>query len=173
MTKMTRSASTSWQQSQFDDFLHAPIGHEKNGMLLTVLSALARLDLDPWGEAANLAQLPTEAATERMRSLVAAVSEEPATASESESVAARLVALLPTKTISAPGPRKANQTKTNPRETLQRVGLPNNARFFLFVAIVAVLLSMQISMASRQSPAHPDPSPTAGFSGSSEAGPKP
>jgi hypothetical protein len=140
-----------------------------------VLSALARLDLDPWGEAANLAQLPTEAATERMRSLVAAVSEEPATASESESesVAARLVALLPSKTISAPGPRKTNQTKTNPRKTLQRVGLPNNARFFLFVAIVAVLLSMQISMASRQSPAHPDPSPTAGFSGSSEAGPKP
>ena len=170
MTKMTRSASTSWQQSQFDDFLHAPIGHEKNGMLLTVLSALARLDLDPWGEAANLAQLPTEAATERMRSLVAAVSEEPATASESESesVAARLVALLPSKTISAPGPRK-----TNPRETLQRVRLPNNARFFLFVAVVAVLLSMEISMASRQSPAHLDPAPTADFSGSSEAGPKP
>src|SRR5271168_2449987 len=100
---MTRSASTSWQQSQFDDFLHAPIGHEKNGMLLTVLSALARLDLDPWGEAA---QLPTEAATERMRSLVAAVSEVPATASESESVAARLVALLPSKAISDPRPRK-------------------------------------------------------------------
>ncbi len=163
MTKMTRSASTSRQQSQFDDFLQAPIGHEKNGMLLTVLSALARLDLDPWGEAANLARLPTEAATERMRSLVAAVSEEPATASES--VAARLVALLPSKTISAPRPHKTNH--------LQRLGLPNNARFFLFVAVVAVLLGMDISMASRQSPAHPEPSPTAGFSESSEAGPKP
>jgi len=173
VTKMTRSASISWQPSQFDDFLHAPIGHEKNGMLLTVLSALARLDLDPWGEAANLAQLPTGAATERMRSLVAAVSEEPATGSESEAVAARLVALLPSKAISDPRPRKTNQAKTDPRKTLQRVGLPNNARFFLFVAIVAVLLSMQISMASRHSPAHPDPSPTAGFSGSSEAGPKP
>ena len=173
MIKMTRSASTSWQQSEFDDFLHAPIGLEKNGMLLTVLSALARLDLDPWGEAANLAQLPTEAATERMRSLVAAVSEEPATASESESVAARLVALLPllpSKAFSDPRPRKTNQPKTDPRKTLQRA---NNSRFFLFVAIVAILLSMQISMASRHSPAHPDPSPTAGFSGSSEAGPKP
>src|SRR5271163_2845482 len=156
---MTRSASTSWQQSQFDDFLHAPIGHEKNGMLLTVLSALARLDIDPWGEAENLAQLPTEAATERMRSLVAAVSEEPATASESEAVAARLVALLPSKVISAPKARKTNPRKTDPRKTSQRVGLPNNYRFFLFAAIVAILLSMQISMASRQSPARPDPSP--------------
>src|SRR5271155_1628211 len=122
---MTRSASTSWQQSQFDDFLHAPIGHEKNGMLLTVLSALARLDLDPWGEAANLAQLPTEAATERMRSLVAALSEEPATASESEAVAARLIALLPGKVISDPRPRKTNPSKTNPSKTWQRVEISN------------------------------------------------
>src|SRR5271168_108076 len=135
---MTRSASTSWQQSQFDDFLHAPIGHEKNGMLLTVLSALARLDLDPWGEAANLAELPTEAATERMRSLVAALPDEPATASETEAVAARLVALLPSKAISDPRPRKINQPKTNPRKTLQRVRLLNNSRFLLFIAIVAI-----------------------------------
>jgi hypothetical protein len=31
-------------------------------LLLSVLSALARLDVDPWKEAANLAQLPEETA---------------------------------------------------------------------------------------------------------------
>jgi len=45
---MTRSATVSLQRSEFDDFLFAPIGDEKNGMLLSVISALARLDLDPW-----------------------------------------------------------------------------------------------------------------------------
>ena len=50
---MTRAAAASIQQSQFNDFLFAPMGNEKNGMLLTVLSALARLDVDPWREAGS------------------------------------------------------------------------------------------------------------------------
>lgn len=65
VTEMTRAAAASIQQSQFNDFLFAPIGNEKNGMLLTVLSALARLDVDPWREAASMAQMSTEAATRR------------------------------------------------------------------------------------------------------------
>ena len=36
-------------------------------MLLSVLSALARLDIDPWQEAAQLAGLPGETATRRFR----------------------------------------------------------------------------------------------------------
>jgi hypothetical protein len=55
VTEMTRAAAASIQQSQFNDFLFAPIGNERNGMLLTVLSALARLDVDPWREAASMA----------------------------------------------------------------------------------------------------------------------
>jgi hypothetical protein len=42
---MTRYAPPSLLGSKFDNFLLAPIGEEKNGML-RVLSALARLD-DP------------------------------------------------------------------------------------------------------------------------------
>ena len=68
VTEMTRAAAASIQQSQFNDFLFAPIGNEKNGMLLTVLSALARLDVDPWREAASMAQMSTEAATGRCQS---------------------------------------------------------------------------------------------------------
>jgi hypothetical protein len=39
--------------SEFDDFLYASIGEDSNGVLLSVLSALARLDVDPWEEAAK------------------------------------------------------------------------------------------------------------------------
>jgi hypothetical protein len=34
--------------SEFNDFLFAFVGEEKSGLQLTVLSALARLGLDPW-----------------------------------------------------------------------------------------------------------------------------
>jgi hypothetical protein len=38
---------------EFENFLFAPIGEDSNGMVLSVLSALARLDIDPWQEAAK------------------------------------------------------------------------------------------------------------------------
>ena len=44
--------------SEFNEFLFAFVGEEKSGQQLTVLSALARLGLDPWGEAARLSELP-------------------------------------------------------------------------------------------------------------------
>jgi hypothetical protein len=33
---------------EFDDFLFVPIGDDRNAVLLSVLSVLARLNLDPW-----------------------------------------------------------------------------------------------------------------------------
>ena len=48
--------------SQFNEFLFASIGQEKSGQSLTVLSALARLGLDPWEEAARLSEMTKEAA---------------------------------------------------------------------------------------------------------------
>lgn len=95
MAEMTHSASASFLGSEFNDFLFAPIGEERNGMLLSVLSALARLDVDPWQEAAELARLPGEAATERLASMIAALPDGPSAPSDPRTIAARLVALLP------------------------------------------------------------------------------
>ena len=64
-------------------------------MLLSVLSALARLDIDPWQEAAKLSELPGGAATQRLASLIAALSDESSAYPDPPTVAARLVALLP------------------------------------------------------------------------------
>ncbi len=64
-------------------------------MLLSVLSALARMDIDPWEEAAKLARLPVEAATRTLASLIAALPGGAAAHSDPETIATRLIALLP------------------------------------------------------------------------------
>ena len=40
-------------EHEFDDFLCASIGEEENGMALSVMSAFARRNVDPWEEAAR------------------------------------------------------------------------------------------------------------------------
>lgn len=95
MVEMTRSAPVSALAPEFDDFLFASIGEGGNGMLLSVVSALARLDLDPWQEAAELARLSAAAATRRLASLIAALPDWPSAHPDFATIAARLVALLP------------------------------------------------------------------------------
>ena len=92
---MTRSASFSVLGSEFDDFLFAPIGEDRNDVPLSVLSALARLDIDPWREAAELARLPRETATQRLVASIAALPDGPTAHLEHGTIAARLIALLP------------------------------------------------------------------------------
>ena len=59
------------------DFLCAPIGEDRNGTTLSVLSALARLDVDPWSEATSLARMPREAAAERLTALIELAAARP------------------------------------------------------------------------------------------------
>jgi hypothetical protein len=65
---------------EFDEFLGASISEDRNGTGLSVLSALARLDVDPWEEAASLAQMPRRAAAVRLTALIDALPREPARA---------------------------------------------------------------------------------------------
>jgi len=51
---------------EFQPFLQSKLWEEKNETRLTVLSALARLDIDPWLEAAELAALPKVGAEKRL-----------------------------------------------------------------------------------------------------------
>ncbi len=64
-------------------------------MEVSVLSGLARSDLDPWHEAAKLAGLPGKTATERLAMIVEAVPGKAWARAEATAAAARLVALLP------------------------------------------------------------------------------
>jgi hypothetical protein len=101
--KMASTATILSLGTEFDAFLFAPIGEEENGMPLSVLSALARLDLDPWREAAELAHLPQESADRRFASLIEALPNRPLAGLEAKTISARLVALLPRMARSSTG----------------------------------------------------------------------
>lgn len=81
--------------SEFNEFLFAPIGEERNGMTLSVLSALARLDIDPWLEAERLSELSGDCAVLALDGLIGRLSEGRWEKSETKKIAARLIDLLP------------------------------------------------------------------------------
>ena len=66
-------------------------------MLLSVLSALARLDLDPWQETASLDRLPRTTATERLTGLIAALPDEFSVHRDPAAIASRLITRLPSQ----------------------------------------------------------------------------
>lgn len=92
---MVRSASLLNSKSEFDSFLFAPVGEDKKGMVVSVLTALARLDFDPWQQAADFARLPKEAAKAQLAAMLAGLPGMSLSGPEPGTVAARLVALLP------------------------------------------------------------------------------
>ena len=92
---MTHAALSPLIGPEFDEFLGTSIGEDRNGTGLSVLSALARLDIDPWKEATSLARMPREAAAVRLTELIEALPLAPASAIPSRMSAASLVALLP------------------------------------------------------------------------------
>ena len=87
--------ATTALRSEFDTFLYAPIGEANDEMPLSVLSALARQNVDPWTEAAELSQLSKESAIVRLTSIISAVTTEASASREPAAIAARLIALLP------------------------------------------------------------------------------
>ena len=92
---MKRSATVLSRGSDYDAFLFAVIGEERNGMLLSVLSALARLDLDPWREAADLAGMPRQIAKQRLTFLIQSLPDGQRTRPKPEAISTRLIGLLP------------------------------------------------------------------------------
>jgi hypothetical protein len=127
---MKHSATVLSARSEFDAFLFAHIGEEKNGMLLSVLSALARLDLDPWREAAELARMPQQTARQRLTSLIEALPKQPPPRPEPETISARLIALLPR----AASPSVASSDK------LPGAGAALNSRALIYVMLVNLLI---------------------------------
>ncbi|MVT67285.1 hypothetical protein GPL21_19475 [Bradyrhizobium pachyrhizi] len=87
--------STSVLPSRYDDFLYAVI-EDSNGTRISVVSALARLDVDPWEEAASLDEMIRARAQKRLVSMLDQVSGQNWRDAEKKAVASRLVGLLPT-----------------------------------------------------------------------------
>jgi hypothetical protein len=80
---------------ELDEFLFAAIGEERNGMLLTVASALGRLGLDPWREADRFSAMSKTAAAKLLTPMIARLPEGLWVAADAQAIAGRLVELLP------------------------------------------------------------------------------
>jgi hypothetical protein len=143
---MTRCTSVSPLGSEFDNFLFAPIGEDRNGMLLSVLSALARLDVDPWQEANDLARLPREAAIQRLALLIAPSPDGLSTHQDPGTIAGRLIALLP------------QRAGSNVPSSAKLIGIGEGAHSravsYMFYILMALMLGTQVYMASRLPQAH-------------------
>jgi len=140
--EMTRSVSVVVRKSELDNFLFATIGDDRNDVPLSVLSALARLDVDPWLEAAELARLPRETATQRLASSIAALPDRQSAYLEHGTIAARLIALLPRQ--ASPKIPSLGTLLDAGHETKFRAGM------FLFAVLMAFMLAAQWIVVGRQ-----------------------
>ncbi|MEI4197775.1 hypothetical protein [Roseovarius sp. E0-M6] len=98
---MATNAVLDPHNHDFDRFLHASVGEDRKGNGVTVLSALARLNLDPWQEARDLAALGRGAAGVRLVALLSRVRDVPALEQDDGMVAQELTGLLPAKATEA------------------------------------------------------------------------
>ncbi len=80
MTEMAESAGASVSRSKpkFEAFLLGSIGDDSGnyGMQLSVLSALATRNVEPWEEAGSLTRLPNETTTQKPIPWIAAFSKD-------------------------------------------------------------------------------------------------
>ncbi len=93
--------------SEFDKFLFAPVGEDENGLTLSVVSLLARMNLDPWQEAGDLAALPADAAARRLTISLNTLTDPLLRRAITETMVLRLLSLLPRQVpvaVQAPAP---------------------------------------------------------------------
>jgi hypothetical protein len=146
---MTRCTSIAPLGSEFDSFLFATIGEDGNGMRLSVLSALARLDIDPWQEANELARLPREAAIQRLALLIARLPDGSSAHRDPGMIAGRLIALLPRQ-----------ESFNVPSSATLREGTNSRAALYMFFILMALFMGAQAFVARHPPQAQLDNAPT-------------
>ena len=142
---MNDRALASVPSPECNDFLLAVIDEAPNGTQLTVLSALAQANVDPWEEAARLSAMSKVTAEKALVSVFDRVPGRNWSPSEEATIAARLVQLLP--------PRGGGmETATM---TLGRAGI-----WLVWLTWISFAIAASILSASR----HPAPSVDASIS---------
>ena len=130
-------------RSEFDGFLFASIGEDGNGMPVSVLSGLARLNLDPWQEAAHLSTLPGNSAVDRLASQIAALPGKAWTHPEAHAIATHLIGLLPHTFAARAGSGRLPQGLA--------VTIPFRP-WWIYLVIVSLVVGSQLVVAHRMTP---------------------
>ena len=148
---MERPAPLARLSGEFDAFLFSSIGEDRNGIPLSVVSLLARRDLDPWLEAATLANLPVEAATRKLTRLIQTIAYQPLTLPDPEAIAIRLVSLLPRR------PHADLRQPTKPHDTITAtLTSPKAVTTTILLAVYLILMIGSQLVLSRQAPSSPE-----------------
>jgi hypothetical protein len=133
---MALRAEFTMHHSGYEQFLSAPIWEEKNGALLSMLSALARLGVDPWGEAARLANMPREGAAAALATLLARLPRNGVELPDYAELAQHLVEFLPQRGSATSADQQGN---ANGRMDI------GNIKTGLILALAAVLIILQVN----------------------------
>jgi len=130
---MKMRASFSHPGLEYTAFLFEPLGDDRNGVPLALASILGRMSLDPWSEAASLAAMPTDVAAHKLASIIEAMPNQVVPRVESNTLAERLIRLLPKR----PGPAvPPTQPLADARETKGRPLFT----YLVWLALFCVLL---------------------------------
>ena len=146
---MANTDAYALPRSDLNGFLFADIGVDDSGMNLSVISALARLGIDPWLEAGRLAKLPRAVAIEGLARLIAAMPASLWPIADATPIATRLVALLPTRD-SVSSAASVGDAKTGFR-------LSNE---WLIIAALTVAVVTALAVRLTTAPDAPQPAPT-------------
>jgi hypothetical protein len=103
---MTLRRSFRPLRPDLDGFLFATVGDEIDEIPLSVISALTRLDLDPWQEAGRLSSLSNREAVEQLARLIAELPGLFRPLDEAREIAGRLIQLLPRHDTDHRSPRQ-------------------------------------------------------------------
>ncbi len=130
---MARADVLNPNPPEFGRFLYASVGGDRRCCAVPVLSVLARLDLDPWTEAADLAALNRKAAATRFALLLSRVGDVPTLDQDHGAVGRELTGLL-CEGASPPG---------NP-DSAAKIGLSTRSGAFWAILAGLFLLSQMM-----------------------------
>lgn len=123
-------------RTDFDAFLFAAVANDASGFPLTMLTALARTGVDPWTEAADIANLSHDSAVQKLVSFLAGLPNGPSPGADTATLASRLIALLhrsPAATASPGGERPPSAEVMAQRKRV-------NVAIYAAIGIVCLLL---------------------------------
>ncbi|WP_054005331.1 site-specific integrase [Cypionkella psychrotolerans] len=147
---MNASTALGLQSPQFEAFLFALVGEDSKGMLVSVLSALARFGVDPWREAEVLSNLSQADAASRLDRMILALADVPSAVANHSGIATRLIALL----------LQAGTIQTTMRKAIRVAPLEQRSLAIVWTAFMVIsLIGQTISYR-----------PDAGVSGSETSG---
>lgn len=151
---------TAMLRKDFDEFLYSPVASESDGTPVTLLTALARLGVDPWEEAADLALLSREPALQRLASRLEAMPNGPATAADTVNIATRLIGLL-----NRTSPSRAASPAVPAFPAAMKLPMGRSVAIYCLLGLI-FMLAAQWAVSNRQ--AQPPPMDTTISTGSAE-----